>query len=125
MSHLAKIELEIKDLEDLKKACCRLGAELDESQKSFRSYGRMRECECAIRVPGATYELGVVKEGKSYRLLWDPYTEGGLEAKLGKGAGKLKQAYAVERIRRASVLKGYHLSETRVENSIRLQLTVI
>ena len=125
MSHISKIELEIKSLEDLKKACCRLGAELVEGQKSFRSYGRMRECECAIRVPGATYELGVVKEGKSYRLLWDSYTEGGLEAKLGKGAAKLKQAYAVETIRRACVMKGYHFSETKVENSVRLQLTVI
>ncbi len=124
MSHLSRIELEIKDLEDLTRACSRLGIELLPNQKTFRWYRGAKECEAAIRVPGAAYEIGIVREGSSYSLLWDDYTKGGLEARLGKRAGLLKQAYAVERIRREGVLKGYRLHEGKVEKGIRLRLTL-
>ena len=124
MSHLSRIELEIKDLEDLKRACHRLGIEFLENQKTFRWYGGIKECESAIRVLGATYEIGIVREGNAYRLLWDDYAKGGLEARLGKKAGLLRQAYAVERTRREAVLRGYRLQESKVEKGIRLQLTL-
>jgi hypothetical protein len=124
VSHLSKIELEIKDLEDLKRACHRLGIEFLHNQKTFRWYGGTKECESAIRVPGATYEIGVVREGNAYGLLWDDYAKGGLEARLGKKAGLLRQAYAVERTRREAVRRGYRLQESKTEKGIRLQLTL-
>lgn len=124
MSHISKIEVEIKDLEDLKKACARLGIEFDENQRTFRWYAGQRQCECAIKVPGAQYEIGVIKEGGKYCLLWDDFSAGGLRERLAKGAGKLKQAYAVERIRKEAILKGYRCNEAMTENGIRLRLTV-
>lgn len=124
MSHLSQIELEIKDLGDLGRACSRLGIEYLRDRKTFRWYGGAKECEGAIRVPGAGYEVGIVREGNVFRLIWDDYAGGGLEARLGKQAGLLKQAYAVERTRREAMLKGYRLRESRTETGIRLHLTI-
>ena len=39
MSHIAQIELEIKDLEVLKAACTRLGFEFLENKHTFAWYG--------------------------------------------------------------------------------------
>jgi hypothetical protein len=124
VSHLSRIELEIKDLDDLKGACHRLGIEFLPNQKTFRWYGEPKECESTIRVPGAAYEIGVVREGNAYALMWDNYGKGGLETRLGRKAGLLKQAYAVERTRREAVRRGYRLQESKTEKGIRLQLTL-
>jgi len=124
VSHLSKIELQIRDLDDLKGACHRLGIEFLHNQKTFRWYGEPKECASAIRVPGAAYEIGVVREGNVYALIWDDYGKGGLEAKLGRKAGLLKQAYAVERTRREAIRKGYRVHESKTDKGVRLQLTL-
>jgi hypothetical protein len=138
MSHVARIELEIKDLDALKAACLELGLELMHGQQTFCWYGEvvgdsaipegfdaddMGKCHHAIRVPGAKYEVGVVNRNGKYTLLWDFYNAGGLERVLGKGACRLKQAYSAERVRREARLKGYHLQERKTEQGIRLVLT--
>jgi hypothetical protein len=123
VSHISKIELEIKDLSDLGRACNRLGIEFLPNQKTFRWFSGTKECKGAIRVPGASYEIGIIREGNAYHLLWDDFASGGLEARLGKKAGLLKQAYAVERTRREAKLMGYRLHEAKVEKGIRLRLT--
>lgn len=137
MSHVAKIELEINDLDTLKAACERLGVEFIPDQKHYRWYNEhvgdyplpegftpedLGRCDHAIHVPGASYEVGVVRRGSKYVLLWDFYSAGGLERKLGKGAGRLKQAYAVERVRRGARLKGYQVREQKTDQGIRLTL---
>ncbi len=139
MSHIAKIELEINDLETLKKACERLGLEFIENQKTYQWYGTwvgdsempegitvndLGKCDHAIRVPGAQYEIGIVSKGRKYILLWDFWHQGGLEQKLGKNAGRLKQAYAVERVRKEARLKGYRICEQKTDKSVRLVLTL-
>lgn len=125
MSHLSKVELEITSLDALRAACSDLGIEFVLGQLTFRWYGGQKECDASIKVPGASYELGVQKEGSRYNLIWDDYSAGGLEEKLGKGAGRLKQAYAVERIRQEARLKGYKLLEIRDnKKSVQLQLTI-
>jgi hypothetical protein len=139
MSHVSKIELEVNDLDTLKAACKRLGLEFIDGQKTYAWYGRfMRDyplpdgisaddlgkCDHAIRVPGAEYEIGIVKKNGKYTLLWDFWQSGGLEKKLGKNAGKLKQAYAVERVRREARTRGYGVCEQKVSQEIRLVLTM-
>lgn len=138
MSHVAKIEIAIKDLDTLKGACRELGLEFMAEQKVFEWYGNsvgdypipegftaadMGRCDHAIRVPGARYEIGVVHRNGRYHLLWDFYRAGGLERVLGKGACKLRQAYSVERVRREAKLKGYHVQERKTERGIRMVLT--
>ncbi len=139
MSHIARIELEIKSLEDLKSACNRLGLKFCENEKSYKWFGRwvgdeplpedvreedLGKCDHMIHVPGAQYQIGIVKKDSQYRLLWDSWQSGGLEKILGRNAGLLKQAYAVETIKRESRLKGHRLRETMKDNKIRLVLNV-
>ena len=139
MSHIARIELEIKSLEDLKAACTRLGLKFLENEQSYKWFGRwvgdeplpngveekdLGKCDHCIHVPGAQYQIGVVKKDEKYRLLWDSWKAGGLEEVLGKNAGLLKQAYAVETIKRDSRVKGLRLREQKQEKTIRITLTV-
>jgi hypothetical protein len=124
MSHISKVELQIQDLTALKDACRRLKLEFCENQTSHVVYGSVPgSCNHAIKVPGATYEIGVVKSGKSYELQWDNYHKGNLEKILGKGAGLLKQAYAVSKSVLEAKKKGYMVQEKKTENGIRLVLT--
>ena len=118
MSHVSTIELEINDLEALKKACVSLGFEFRENQKEYAWYGRhmgdypipegmtkedLGKCQHAIRVPGAKYEVGVISGQKpgTHQLIWDFWGSGGLVPKIGKRAEVLKRAYAEHRVRRA------------------------
>jgi hypothetical protein len=139
MSHIAKIELEITDLATLKLACERLGLEFMEKQTTYSWYGTLigdtplpegittsdlGKCDHAIRVPGAQYEIGIVKRDRKYILLWDFWHQGGLEQKLGKNAGRLKQAYTIERVRKEGRLKGHRICEQKTDKGIRLVLRV-
>ena len=138
MSHISKIELIIHSLADLKEACQQLGFEFIKDQKTYKWYGRwvgdtplpegvkiedIGNCDHAIRVPGCDYEVGIVKRGDHYILLWDYYSVGGLEVKIGPNAGKIKQAYTVARVRKEARRKGYRVLEKKIDQSIRLVLT--
>lgn len=138
MSHVATIDLEIKDLGALKAACERLGYQWKEGQKNYKWYGRwvgdypmpqgfkvkeLGHCEHAISVPGASYEIGVVTRNGKTTLLWDFYYSGGLEKVVGKGGGKLKQAYAVAATARAARKAGYSCYES-VDEQGKIQLSL-
>lgn len=130
MSHVARIEIEIRDLATLDAACKRIGCTLVRDQTTYRWFGRhvgdyplpegftvedLGKCTHAIRVPGASYEVGVTprRDGRpGWTLLWDFWTSGGLEHALGTGGRKLVQAYGVEAATRAARRQGYSVSET-------------
>ena len=60
MSHISKIELEVNDLNTLDSACTRLGLALVKGQKNFKWFGKKAgDCDHAIRVPEAEYEIGI------------------------------------------------------------------
>ncbi|PKN62597.1 MAG: hypothetical protein CVU57_23395 [Deltaproteobacteria bacterium HGW-Deltaproteobacteria-15] len=123
MSHISKIELEVTDLAVLSQACARLGLALLKAQKSFKWYGNEAPCDHAIRVPGADYEIGVARSGASYELNCDFYDKN-LEKVIGRNAGLLKQAYAVEKTRVEARKKGYSVVERQTENGIRLHVRI-
>jgi len=139
LSHIARIELEIKSLEDLKAACNELGLKFCENETSYKWFGRwvgdaplpegvnvedLGKCDHMIHVPGAQYQIGVIKHEDKYRLLWDSWKSGGLEEILGRNAGLLKQAYAVATIKRESRLKGLKVHQQQKEKTIRITLTI-
>jgi hypothetical protein len=113
MSHITNIELEIKDLTALKAACHRMGFTFMENQTTCNFYRDQKaDCLHAIQVPGAAYEVGVVAYANGgYKLIWDPYIQGGLESALGHGAVKLKQAYGIEKAKLEARRKGYSVYE--------------
>lgn len=138
MSHVVKIKVMIRDLEALRRACARLGLTFHEGQRTYRWYGTwmgdaplpegirregLGRCDHAISVPAARYEVGVVRQGDHYTLLWDSWPSGGLEAQLGTGAGRLVQAYTVEASIAEAARQGYPCWEEAMQDgSVRLHV---
>jgi hypothetical protein len=127
MSHIAKIEMQIKSLDMLKAACERLGCQFMANQKSFKWYGQqLNKCDHAIKAPGAQYEVGVIASTKNpgqWELQWDNYSVGGLTKTLGSDAGLLKQAYAIEQTKAVAALEGHMCSEIKQDDgTVQLQI---
>ena len=137
MSHISKIELEIRDLESLKQACKKLGFQFMENQKHYTWYGKwvgnqplpdgineedLGKCTHAIHVPAAVFEIGVVRRGNANILLWDSWIGGGLQKQIGKDAGILRQSYAIASVKKESRRKGYRITEKRMKKGVRLSL---
>lgn len=139
MSHIATIEIIVKDLDSLELACTELGLELMRNQHTYKWYGRAVGrtadasdglCEHAIRVKGndRAYEIGLVRkaDGSGYELRWDDYNSGyGLVEKVGAKAGKLIQGYAVEVAVRAAKRAGFRVVKkvTRTDGSVAITTT--
>lgn len=123
MSHLSKIELQVTDLDSLSKACRQIGLNLVRGKKTFKWFNGNGECEHAISVPNADYEIGLVSGEAlgSYELQTD-YWDKGVEAAIGKNGGLLKQRYAVERTKAEAIRKGYRVIEKKTDNGIRLHV---
>jgi len=151
MSHVAHIDLHIKDLQALNMACAKMGLALIFNQKTFKWFGEwvddyntreaavtqgfdpktFGECEHTIKVNNAsadTYEVGLVKRldnKPGYTCLYDNFCAGhGLEKVIGEGAGLLKQGYAVEVARRQAQKQGFRVQEVvRKDGTVMLNCT--
>ena len=149
MSHVATVDLAIKDLACLKKAAENLGLEYRQNQKNYKWFGRWvndyhgenaahrhgiktedyGKCDHAIGIPNnkAAYEIGVVKsktkEGE-HTLIWDFWGQGqGLQSYVGDGCGKLCQQYSKEVATKKAMEMGYTISQkTQEDGSIVLTL---
>ena len=152
MSHVAKIDVVIKDLEALQAACEALGLEFVQGQKTFKWYGRWvndysaedaayhsgikpedyGKCEHAIRIPGnsSAYEIGVVRNpnGEGYSLVYDFYNGGfGMSDKVGgKKCEKLVGEYGkgVARNQAKSMAKKYGYGWTEDFNETTGETTI-
>jgi len=123
MSHISKIELEVKDLGVLGQACRKLELELIKGQQSFKWYGKKSPCDHAIKVLGANYEIGVINKSGRYELNCDFYDRN-IETVIGKQGGRLKQAYAVEKTKIEARKKGYSVVERQTKTGIRLHVRI-
>jgi hypothetical protein len=137
VSHVASVDIEVKDLDALDEAAKQLGLELVRDQKSYRWFGQhvgdfplpegfkaedLGQCDHAIRIPGgmapggqAPYEIGVVRrrDGRpGYTLMWDFWCGGyGLQAKVGDGCQKLVCAYASAVTKKTMIKQGYRIAQ--------------
>ena len=146
MSHVSKVAIEITDLTALAKAAVALGGELVLGQKTFKWFGKWMndyaaddaaykqgikpedygKCEHAIRVPGAGYEIGVMKnpQGPGFVLVYDNWQRGqGLEKVVGKNCGKLVQQYGAEKAKAVMSKKGFRCQEKWVEGKLQVAFT--
>ena len=122
MSHISKIEIDIKDLSTLSRACQALGLTFTKANQ-FRYYNGYAPCDNVIRIPTAQYEIGVVRVEGGYALQWDDWHSGGLTQALGADAGRLKQAYAVERVRTEARRRGMRVQQKTHGSAIQLVLS--
>ena len=123
MSHISKIELEVKDLRILGQACKKIGLEFIKGQRSFKWYGKESLCDHAIKVSGADYEIGVINKDRHYELNCDFY-DPNIEKSVGKQGGRLKQVYAVEKTKLEARKKGYTVVERQTQSGIRLHVRI-
>ena len=123
MSHVSKIEIEVKDLAVLSQASTRLGLEFIRGRKQFRWYGKEAPCDHIIKVPGAEYEIGVVKDKHKYELNCDFYDRS-IEKVIGRQGGLLKQAYAVAKTKIEARRKGYCVLEKKTDTGVRLHIQI-
>lgn len=151
MSHVATIDLEVKDLDALEQAAKRLGLELVRGQQTYAWFGTsvgdyplpegftaedLGKCDHALRIAGdilrtgseAPYEVGVVRrrDGRpGYTLLWDFWGGGnGLTAKVGPDCRNLKREYATVVALKQAAAQGFTVNEQRLaDGSVQLRLT--
>ena len=148
MSHVATVDLEIRDLDALAEAAKRVGLELVRDQHTYRWYGRsvgdfplpegfteddLGKCEHALRIPPGEatharkpYEIGVVKrrDGRpGFVLQWDFYAGGyGMQERAGNDCATLRQAYATVVAAKQLRRQGYAVTETtNADGAIILQ----
>lgn len=128
LSHVAGILAEIDNLDALQAACKELDLEFVHGQKTYRWFGQWvndyhgqdaaykqgidpsqyGKCDHVIKVPGAGYDIGVVKQpnGK-YKMIYDFYGQGQkIISTLGKGCEKLVQHYGLHRAAMVARAKG-------------------
>jgi len=147
MSHVATIEIIIKDLEALKQACKECGLEFVQGQKTYKWYGKWVQdyhgndaaykhgidpknygkCDHAIRVPNnpQAYEIGVVKVDKGYTLVWDFWNGGfGLEKLAGPNCSNVVQNYSKNVTLKKLRNMGYSVKhKTNTEGDIEIEAT--
>lgn len=124
MSHVMEIRTRVRNLSALVIACRRLGWRFVEGQQRYAWYGtlvgdaplpqgvrkeELGACDHAIRVPKASYEIGVkLMSDGDYTLLCDTWPCGGLPRDV---SDQLTQAYVLEDIRMRAEEKGYVYTE--------------
>lgn len=126
MSHVVKLQLDIKSLGALKKATKKLGLEFNEGVKSFEYYSSSRQsCDHTISSDGAKKSIGVcaIPGTKNFELKWDPgYLDGTTQSKVGSNGANLKKEYAVAAASAEAKAQGMYV--TRYDNqdgTVRLE----
>jgi hypothetical protein len=128
MSHVVSIKTKLTDLDAIKATCKELGLIFKQGQKTYAWYGRtmgdyplpagftaadLGQCEHAIQVPGAEYEIGLAraKDGNGFVMLFDFWgTNKGepiLKAIGGQNAGKFLQSYGLNKAEREAKKLGH------------------
>jgi len=137
LSHVATVEIEIKDLAALRAACTAVGLEFREGQETYKWYGRWMndysgqdaafradispsdygKSTHAIGVPNnaKAYEIGVVKQPDgSFKLVWDFFKGGyGLEKLAGPKCSTLVKSYVGEVTKRSLQKQGYAFQSSK------------
>ena len=132
MSHIAEVNLELKNLDALAKAADHLGLELVRDAKEFSYYAGMRDkCIHKLRLkdaPAGAYEIGLRYTDMSQTTLqpaWDTYGQHGqaLVRKVGHDMVELKKRYAAELSAAELRKKGYRCVITQQDQGLRVRAT--
>lgn len=118
MSHIVKVQTQVKDAEAVRAACRRLGLE-EPVQGKFRVFST-EASGLAVKLPGWTFP--VVCQVETGQVQYDNY--GGSWGQQAELDGFL-QAYATEKAKIEARKKGYSVSEQQLKDgSIKLSIQV-
>ena len=126
-SHVAKVDIEIRDLDALAQAAEKLGLQLRLGQKTYRWWGYsvgdyplpegmttadLGKCQHAISLNETAYEIGVIEHAGKFSLVWDFYGGGkGLEKVVGNGCKNLINEYTIMAAKNAALAQGWMCQE--------------
>jgi len=143
MSHVVKQDIVFGNLEAVRQACLDLGWTFMQDQKTYAWWGHsvgdyalpagrtaadLGHCTHAIKVPGCSYEIGLIENPDgTFFAEWDFYPTGGLhavmgnqkEVEAGKGGAVLKGAYAAAASKIMLAKKGFRMIEDRMVDGQR------
>ena len=84
VSHVTKVDVEIRDLDAMETVCKRRGLALHRNQQKYAWWGRSGKCSHAIHLNSRSFEIGLVAQSdNSYRLIFDFYGQHELLAAVG------------------------------------------
>lgn len=141
LSHVVSVDIEINDIAAVRAACQRMGWEFKEGQQTYKWWGKsvgdyplpdgvsaddLGKCDHAIGLPGAAWEIGLMKRDGKFVPVWDYFSGGGLENILPEnGMNGFLQAYAIEKAKVECRKQGRSVHETKREDgSVRLEVRV-
>lgn len=127
MSSLQTVDCPIIDIDAATTTAKILGGTLVR-QSEFQWHGQKSPCEYAIKVPGTTWEIGLIKDAttKTYGLKFDNWSTCGqvLEQWLGGKDGKrFKKEYTIQTAINVARKKGYTAQRIEAKGKTRLVLT--
>jgi hypothetical protein len=125
MSHVSVVACEIKDLDELRAAAEKFGAELLYGKTTFKGYGSEKSpCLHAIKVPGTTYEVGLrrktAEDPDTYELACD-FFDGKIAAAFGDGMVNLRNEYTALVAEKALRRRGYRVAREEAAGRIELR----
>jgi hypothetical protein len=122
MSHFTDIETRIRDIPALRRACAELGFELlDDAEARGYSRNRVRGRH-VVRLKGP-YDIAVNPGPDGGFALTADWWGGHVEREVGKGCGRLLQAYGVAKTRAEAVRRGYRVTQrTLADGAVKLTI---
>lgn len=118
MSHIAKVDIQFKDLKSIEAAAKRLSIKC-EPVKKYCFYDGTTASGTAVYLNGWKYPVVIKEDGEA---VFDNYNGSwGAQDKLDQ----LKQIYGVEVAKKQARLKGYSVTETQTtDGKIKLKINI-
>ena len=117
MSHFSRITAEVKDIEALKKACEKMGFQMEDWTYCRHFFGKTLK-EKVIKLPG-DYDIAVETEGDHFILEADLFS-GKVARYVGTDARDLMFNYSKEKIKSEAMHFGLFIAQ---ENSNSIEMT--
>ena len=128
VSHVTKVDVEIRDIDALDTACKKRGLKLMRGQTKYAWWGRsvgdypipagmraedLGKCSHAIHLNSGSHEIGLVAQSdNSFRLVFDFYGQAGLLAAVGgKACEGLVGDYTIEAARNAALAQTWTVQD--------------
>jgi len=115
VSHVCRVKLEVRDLAAIEAVFKELGCTLIRGKTTHTFWNRKQSpCEHAVKVPGTTYEIGLVQSGKGWTLAYDKY-DGVIEGVCGRQLQHVNEAYVKRVTRKKLAHQGFRFREQRLD----------
>lgn len=86
---------------------------------TFKAYQADQNCDFAIKIPGAEYEIGLVQGADGYEMKFDTWHRGGLAPHIGETGTVLEDKYNIANTKVTAEYYGHSWQECMSEDGKR------